>query len=210
MERTGACRFDQSRINHRRRLAPLADLYVSPQSRNMSHIIRLLLAVTVLFLSGCGPGARKVSLSDQRVAPMLQAIAAVDRAALGFTPIPTNAEVLLVSRSDARCDATLIIFDTPARYSGVYRNIEFRKMATGYRCFGSLRLTPARGHSPRAATQRTSRFPSSMTPQAFLGSRPTNYTFNITDWTAGSPIARTSPSTRSGRFWPSGIRGPET
>ena len=149
MERTGACRFDQSRINHRRRLAPLADLYVSPQSRNMSHIIRLLLAVTVLFLSGCGPGARKVSLSDQRVAPMLQAIAAVDRAALGFTPIPTNAEVLLVSRSDARCDATLIIFDTPARYSGVYRNIEFRKMATGYRWLREFETHPG----PRTFTQ---------------------------------------------------------
>ena len=65
---------------------------------------------------------------------MRQAIAAVDRAALGFTPIPTNAVVLLNrdSRLGARCDAMLIIFDTPAGYHGVYRNIEFRQSETGY------------------------------------------------------------------------------
>ena len=115
----------------------------------MSHIIHLLLAVTLVFVSGCGSGARKVSLSDQRVAPMLQAIAAVDRAALGFTPIPTNAEVHLDSRSDARYDAMLIIFDTPARYGGVYRNIEFRKMASGYKWLREFETHPG----PRTFTQ---------------------------------------------------------
>jgi hypothetical protein len=108
----------------------------------MSRIIHLLLAVTVLFLSGCDFGTGKVSLSDPRLAPMLQAIAAVDRVALGFTPIPTNAEVHLDSRSDARYDAMLIIFDTPARYFGVYRNIEFRKTATGYKWLREFETHP--------------------------------------------------------------------
>ena len=106
----------------------------------MPHRIHLVLAVTVIFLSGCDTG--KVSLSDPQLAPMLQAIAAVDRAALGFTPIPTNAEVHLDSRSDARYDAMLIIFDTPARYGGVYRNIEFRKTATGYKWLREFETHP--------------------------------------------------------------------
>jgi hypothetical protein len=115
--------------------------------RTMSRIIHLLLAVTVVFLSGCDTG--KVTLSDPQLAPMLQAIAAVDRAALGFTPIPTNAEVHLDSRSDARHDGILIIFDTPARYGGVYRNIEFRKSATGYKWLREFEIHPG----PRTFTQ---------------------------------------------------------
>jgi hypothetical protein len=113
----------------------------------MPHSIHLLLAVTVVFLSGCDTG--KVSLSDPQLAPMLQAIAAVDRAALGFTPIPTNAEVHLDSRSDARHDAMLMIFDTPARYGGVYRYFEFRKRATGYKWLREFETHPG----PRTFTQ---------------------------------------------------------
>ena len=108
--------------------------------RTMSRIIQLLLTVTIVSLSGCY--TKNLSLADPQLAPMLQAIAAVDRAALGFTPIPTNAEVLLDSRSDARYDATLIIFDTPARYGGVYRNIEFRKTATGYKWLREFETHP--------------------------------------------------------------------
>jgi hypothetical protein len=63
---------------------------------------------------------------------MLQAIAAGDRTALGFTSIPTNAVVYLDSRSNTRRDVEIIIFDTPALYDGIYRNIELRKTATGY------------------------------------------------------------------------------
>ncbi len=64
---------------------------------------------------------------------MLQAIAAVDRAALGFTPIPTNAVALLVNRPVAGYDAMLNVFDTPALNAGVHRTIGFRKTATGYK-----------------------------------------------------------------------------
>ena len=73
---------------------------------------------------------------------MLQAMAAVDRAALGFTPLPTNAVVHLDRRSGARYDAILIIFDTPARYHGVYRNIEFGKTATGYKWLREFETHP--------------------------------------------------------------------
>jgi len=99
----------------------------------MPHSIHLLLAVTVVFLSGCDFVTGKVSLSDPQLAPMLQAIAAVDRAALGFTPIPTNAVVHLYSRPVAGYDAMLAIYDTPALHTGIHRQIWFRKTATGYR-----------------------------------------------------------------------------
>jgi hypothetical protein len=107
--------------------------------RTMSRIIHLLLAVTVVFLSGCDRG--KVSLSDPQLAPMLQAIAAVDKAALGFTPIPTNAVVYL-DGPRAGYDAMLIIYDTPALHAGVYRNIGFRKTATGYKWIFEQEIHP--------------------------------------------------------------------
>jgi len=115
---------------------------VSPQSRTMSRIIHLLLAVTVVFLSGCDFVTGKVLLSDPQLAPMLQAIAAVDRAALGFTPIPTNAVVHLDSRPGARYDAMLAIYNTTALYDGIYRNIEFRKTATGYKWLREFETHP--------------------------------------------------------------------
>ena len=99
--------------------------------RTVPQSIHLLLAATAVFLSGCDMG--KVSLSDPQLAPMLQAIAAVDRAALGFTPIPTNAVVHLYSRPVAGCDAMLVLDDTPALQNGIDRQIGFRKTANGYK-----------------------------------------------------------------------------
>ena len=98
----------------------------------MSRIIHLLLALAVVSLSGCDFQTGKVSLSDPRLAPMLQAIAAVDTAALGFTPIPTNG-VFYLNGPRAGYDAMLIIYDTPALHAGVYRNIGFRKTGTAYK-----------------------------------------------------------------------------
>jgi hypothetical protein len=108
----------------------------------MPHSIHLLLAVAVVFLSGCDTG--KVSLSDPRLASMLQAIAAVDRAALGFTPIPTNAVVHLHG-AGAGYDAMLIIYDTPALQAGVYRNIGFRKTGTAYKWIFEQEIHPGPG-----------------------------------------------------------------
>ncbi len=64
---------------------------------------------------------------------MLQAIAAVDRAALGFTPIPTDAVVHFYSSPVAGCDVMLRIDNTPTVNAGVHRSIGFRKTATGYK-----------------------------------------------------------------------------
>ena len=103
-----------------------------PQPRIWSTIIQLLLlAMTVVFQSGCDFVTGKVSLSDPRLTPMLHAIAAVDRAALGFTPIPTNAVVHLHSRPRAGHDAMLHMY-TPAAHGRFERIIEFRKTAAGY------------------------------------------------------------------------------
>lgn len=116
------------------------------KTRRAFFLIELLVAV---FLSGCGFATGKDLLSDPKLAPMLQAMAAVDRAALGLTPIPTNALVYLDIHPGARHDATLVVFDTSARYHGVYRNIEFRKTATGYTWLREFETHPG----PRTFTQ---------------------------------------------------------
>ena len=108
----------------------------------MSRIIHLLLALTVVFLTGCEFGARTVPLSDPRLAPMLQALAAVDRTGLGLTSIPTNAVVYFDSHSSARCDAALNIYNTAALYGGIHRTIEFGKTATGYKWLREFETHP--------------------------------------------------------------------
>lgn len=110
----------------------------------MSRIIQLLLALAVVSLAGCDFLTGKVSLSDPRLAPMLQAIAAVDTAAFGFTPIPTNG-VFHLHGPRAGYDAMLIIYDTPALHAGVYRNIGFRKTATGYKWIFEQEIHPGPG-----------------------------------------------------------------
>jgi hypothetical protein len=102
--------------------------------RIRSRIIYLPLALAVVFLTGCDFARGKVSvvsLSDPRLAPMLQAMAAGDRSSMGFSSIPTNAAVYLVNRP-LRRDAAITIFDTEALYQNIYRDIEFRQTATGY------------------------------------------------------------------------------
>jgi hypothetical protein len=111
--------------------------------------ITTLVTIAAIYLTGWYFGTRTVSLSDPRLAPMLQAIAAVDRAALGFTPIPTNAVVYLDSRPSTRSDANLCIYDTLALYGGIHRNIEFRKTATGYEWLREFETHPG----PRTFTQ---------------------------------------------------------
>lgn len=95
---------------------------------------RLALVLGAVFLSGCDDpkgGIYICSISDPRLAPMLQAMAAVDRGSMGFSAIPTNAVIYLVNHPERR-DAAMRIFNTEALYQGVYRDLEFRKTATGY------------------------------------------------------------------------------
>jgi hypothetical protein len=69
--------------------------------RSIRSIVHLSFALTVVALSGCGFVPEKVSLSDPRVTPLLQAAASFDRVTYGFIPIPTNA-VTLNRGSNAR------------------------------------------------------------------------------------------------------------
>jgi len=100
---------------------------------NIMRIIQLLFILPVVVLTGCNFRTQTVLLSDPQLVPMLQAIAASDRASLGFAAIPTDALVYLNSRPNTRRDVEMLIFDSPARYDGIYRNIEFRKTVTGYK-----------------------------------------------------------------------------
>ena len=100
----------------------------------MLRIVHLLFVLTTVALSGCGFVPEKVSLADPRLAPMLRAIAAVDRASFGFTPIPTNAEVRLESRPRAGYDAMLHISASTSR------TIAFRKDRDSYRWIGEQEI----------------------------------------------------------------------
>jgi hypothetical protein len=102
---------------------------------------KLILFATVMW-SGCSGGQdnglKPVSISDPILVPMLQAIAAVDRRSLGFTPIPTNGFFSLkMVDSRSGCDAMLFINGHPRRRT-IERMIEFRKTQNGYRWTGEL------------------------------------------------------------------------
>jgi hypothetical protein len=115
----------------------------------MKYTVYLFLALPIICLTGCGSKTRTLSISDTQLAPILQAINASDRVALGFSSIPTNAVVHLDSRSDARHDVEIIVFDSPALYYDIYRDIEFRKKETGYQWIRELETHPG----PKTFTQ---------------------------------------------------------
>ena len=93
----------------------------------MRQFALILLTLAVAALSGCDLSPEPVSLSDPKIAPMLKAIAAVDRSSMGFTPIPTNARIRLEMRPRAGYDAMLHI------YAATQRTIAFRKTPDGYK-----------------------------------------------------------------------------
>jgi hypothetical protein len=80
-------------------------------------------------LSGCGLLPEKVSYDDARVQPLWKAVEAVDRTALGFTPVSKTADIRL-ERSRGAYDAMLHIYSTTSR------TIAFREAAGGYRWIG--------------------------------------------------------------------------
>jgi hypothetical protein len=92
----------------------------------MRTLEQLILIIVVALQSGCGPQPPS-SITDPRLAPMLKAIAAADRAPLGFTPIPTNARVQLEDGGRATYDAMLHI------YAETSRTVAFRKTSDGYK-----------------------------------------------------------------------------
>jgi hypothetical protein len=100
----------------------------------MRALPHILLAIFLVVLSACDLDKdipKPVSLSDPKIAPMLAAIAAVDRSSLGFTPITANADILLEtpvhSGPHSAYDAMLHIYGVTSR------TIAFRKIPDGYR-----------------------------------------------------------------------------
>ena len=87
-----------------------------------------------LLVAGCGFIPQTVSLSDPRIKPLLDAIAAVDRAALGFTPIEPNVKVRWESRPRRDYDQMLHI------YGRTSRRISFRRSGSGFRWTGEQEI----------------------------------------------------------------------
>ena len=92
-----------------------------------------ILISTAIMLSGCGPPPPS-SISDPRLAPLFKAIAAAERAPLGFTPIPANARVMLEEGGNAPYDAMLHI------YADTSRTVAFRKTSNGYKWISEQEL----------------------------------------------------------------------
>jgi hypothetical protein len=86
-------------------------------------------AVTLLFVSSL---PRSISLADSKYAPLVEAIDAVDREALGFTPIESDARVRISKRDwwEDNYDVQLTITGRTVRH------VVFVKSATGYRWIG--------------------------------------------------------------------------
>ena len=96
----------------------------------------LILLVGIFVFSGCWLMPEKVSLADPRLTPMIQAMAAVDRAALGFTEVPTNAVVRVEWHGPKGGYDAMLHID-----AGTSRTIAFRKQSDGtYRWIGEQEI----------------------------------------------------------------------
>jgi hypothetical protein len=90
----------------------------------------LWIAIVSLVVSfaavGCGLFPKAVPVDDPRVQTLLKAAGSFDRAAYGFSPLPTSGNVHLESRPRAG-------YDTMLHLEGrTTRTIAFRKNASGY------------------------------------------------------------------------------
>jgi len=92
----------------------------------MRIVFRFLVSAAVLLTAGCGFVPEKVSFSDPRVTPLLQAATNFDRAAYGFTTIPTSGGIRLESRPRWGYDA-MLHFDGETS-----RTIAFSKAANAW------------------------------------------------------------------------------
>jgi hypothetical protein len=106
-----------------------------PTERSRHIIFALVLTLAILTLAGCGFVPAKAALSDPKIEPMIKALDTVDRASLGFSPIPTNAQITLELQPAGRpYDAMLHV------YGDTSRTIAFRKTVTGYRWIGEQEI----------------------------------------------------------------------
>jgi len=95
----------------------------------------LWLALVVAFLVvGCGIFPERVSVDDPRVKSLLKAAASFDRAAYGFSTLPTNGLVHLEAKPRSGYDAMLHLAGKTSR------TIAFRKNASGYSWIGEQEI----------------------------------------------------------------------
>jgi len=87
---------------------------------------RGVLSLALLLASGCGFAPERDHWSDPKVAPLRDAIAEVDRAALGFTPIDPSSDIRLEIAGGRAYDAMLHICGKTDR------TISFRKTGARY------------------------------------------------------------------------------
>jgi hypothetical protein len=98
----------------------------------MPSTVRLtLLSVIVAFVvASCGVLPETVSVKDPRVQSLLRAATTFDRAANGFSPLPTSGDVYFESRPRSGYDAMLHLGGKTSR------TIAFRKNTSGYYWIG--------------------------------------------------------------------------
>lgn len=89
----------------------------------------ILIAWAALFM-GC---PQRVPMDDVKIRPLLKACSDVDRAALGFSDLPSSADVRLEGPSN-KYDTMLHI------YGDTSRTIAFRKSGAGYRWIGEQEI----------------------------------------------------------------------
>jgi hypothetical protein len=93
--------------------------------------VKWFFATTLAILGlACGLVPESVSFGDPRVAELMKALQAVDRAALGFTPIDRNARLTLEARPREGYDAMLHVSGKTSR------TIAFRRAGTTYQWIG--------------------------------------------------------------------------
>src|SRR6185295_9086419 len=93
-----------------------------------------VLALVCAAVASCGLFPEKVSSDDPRITPMLEAMARVDRHALGFTPVSRDATVLLELGPRHGYDALLHIDGKTSR------TIAFKSVGSGYEWIGEQEI----------------------------------------------------------------------
>ena len=99
--------------------------------------MRLSISVLVLVCSAvtsCGVVPEKVSIDDPRVTPMLEAVAKVDRQALGFSPVSRDAVIHLERGPRDGYDVMLHIDGKTSR------TIAFSSVGSGYEWIGEQEI----------------------------------------------------------------------
>lgn len=91
---------------------------------------RLGVVILIFAPIACGFVSERVSVDDQRVVELMASARAIDRAALGFSPIDRTAEFLLEWRPRAGYDAMLHVDGRTSR------TIAFRRSNTSYEWIG--------------------------------------------------------------------------